>query len=758
MAKKINLNGAKEFLFQHGEKVALGTCGFLALLFGVMGLMDALSAGRSPDSGKAWADELKSQHDRIQMSMTSAEIPKLSADAREALKPEGYAWNNVPSGYVPQPYINIPDVANDKRQNPRALAIKKNSDKGPRYQQLDYVPALVFAYEKLPTKQELRILELGGGGGPAFPAPGLAKKGMAGGGGAGGNNHFLKKGDPRRMVVGHLVVPLKEQVQEFQRALKYLSQKEMFDAPREDLPSYIGFDLWKIELLPNGEPAKKDPDVLVWCNGLPPKAPTISDKLKNFLKAAVFDERSAAALEPFVHTGLTMPLPELAFGSYPPVSLSNGKIQSAADMDGMDDMTPKGPKKGPGIGKPPLPGTQKPPPMAKQPMAKDNEPGYTPGSISRKKLQADGPFELALDGRFFDNDFNVYHALGVKFLLPGAEAPVAQAPGLRGPGGAQNERFVDAWDVKADPADPDKQPGLKPPGKGAVGAAEPAAFPNWPRDAVVRFIDLDVEPGKTYRYRIRLHLKNPNFGKTTKDVAYDALTKVEELISEWEYTDSITIPGDYFLYAFDQKLHDDGKAPADKLKDTTMFQIHQWTGTPGVTNDQRDVYPIGDWVVAERVPVHKGSPIGPLASAKVPWWVSIKDAFEVKKPHLTIDMMPPFVNNTGNGIVGDYGYPILVDFTGGKRKVAPNSNVDEEVAVNALIVGADGKLRVLNSRDAAENTPFGQDRQARGRPGARQARWMKLQRGRSLRPIRIRECRKRAYRAAAATNCPCDPP
>ena len=39
--------------------------------------------------------------------------------------------------------------------------------------------------------------------------------------------------DIRRLVVGRLVFPMKNQTLEFQRALKMLSQKEMFDPPQE---------------------------------------------------------------------------------------------------------------------------------------------------------------------------------------------------------------------------------------------------------------------------------------------------------------------------------------------------------------------------------------------------------------------------------------------------------------------------------------------------------------------------------------------
>ena len=47
MAKKFNMVAAKEFLIKHGEKVVLGVCAFIAISFGILGLMRAANAGRA---------------------------------------------------------------------------------------------------------------------------------------------------------------------------------------------------------------------------------------------------------------------------------------------------------------------------------------------------------------------------------------------------------------------------------------------------------------------------------------------------------------------------------------------------------------------------------------------------------------------------------------------------------------------------------------------------------------------------------------
>lgn len=737
MAKKINLSGAKEFLFNHGEKVALGTCVFLALLFGILGLMDAMGAGKSPDTGKLWAEELHGQHDRIQNALRTADIPALPEKTKDMLKPQLYEWVDLPSDYQPQPYINIPEQDPNKRHNPRALAIRT----GPKGNHLEYVPALFHTYEKYANDPKVKVLgeaDAGGAVGPFGPKKGA----MAGPAAGNGQTTYLKRGDSRRMIVGHAVFPMKEQVLEFQRALKLSSQKEMFDAPRDDLPEVLGFDLLKFVILPNGQPASKEPEVLLMWDPAK-KSLSVEPKLNKFLSVAMFDLKTPVALEPYVFAGLTMPLPLLAYGSYPRVSLDGG-IESAEDMEGKEDMKapgkkgaamPKGNLSGPKIG----PG--KGPGMEKDNQKKDDVT-YPVSGKTRKELKAGGPEEVALDKRLFDSDFNIYHVLGMYPTPAGDDAPkAAQGPAMpRGPGAgaAAGDRFFTAWDIKTGELGPDgkliegaaqpNQPGIKPPvgpkSKGSMpgGAVEPQglAFPNWDRDAVLRFIDIDVEPGKTYRYLIRVRLKNPNANPAkAKEVAYAALTQVDELVSDWTLTESITIPHDYYLYAVDQELLDKGKAPASdlKVKDATPFQIHQWMNEPPASRDQTIVYPVGDWVIAERVLVQKGSRIGVAATVNTPFWVSNKDRFDLAKragaSGTEIEMMPPTASNKGNGIVGTEGYPVLIDFVGGKRRIAPNLNAEEEVAVDALIVGADGKLRVLNSRDAVENTPLGRDREAR---------------------------------------------
>ncbi|MEY3206109.1 MAG: hypothetical protein RLZZ21_2440 [Planctomycetota bacterium] len=93
------------------------------------------------------------------------------------------------------------------------------------------------------------------------------------------------------------------------------------------------------------------------------------------------------------------------------------------------------------------------------------------------------------------------------------------------------------------PALPEQQlpPGLVEGGAGAFNAPEPLApeavqqpgaeEPQGPPHRMFRFIDTSVEPGKSYRYRVRLKVRNPNFGLDPQYIAEPALAADQQLVS-----------------------------------------------------------------------------------------------------------------------------------------------------------------------------------------------------------------------------------
>lgn len=76
------------------------------------------------------------------------------------------------------------------------------------------------------------------------------------------------------------------------------------------------------------------------------------------------------------------------------------------------------------------------------------------------------------------------------------------------------------------------------------GGPHPAAeHPQAPQERMFRFIDTSVEPGKAYRYRVRLKLRNPNFGLDPQLLAEPALAADQQLASPpSEPTAAVRVP------------------------------------------------------------------------------------------------------------------------------------------------------------------------------------------------------------------------
>jgi hypothetical protein len=55
---KIDLSQAKKFMFEKGERVVLGLCGFIALVLLVFGFMGAMGFGKPSDGYKTWPEAL----------------------------------------------------------------------------------------------------------------------------------------------------------------------------------------------------------------------------------------------------------------------------------------------------------------------------------------------------------------------------------------------------------------------------------------------------------------------------------------------------------------------------------------------------------------------------------------------------------------------------------------------------------------------------------------------------------------------------
>ncbi|MEZ6144365.1 MAG: hypothetical protein R3B91_02810 [Planctomycetaceae bacterium] len=95
-----------------------------------------------------------------------------------------------------------------------------------------------------------------------------------------------------------------------------------------------------------------------------------------------------------------------------------------------------------------------------------------------------------------------------------------------------------------------------------------------------RYLDFDVEPGATYKYRVRLEVANPNYGRKSSEAAGIAeVVEGQTRKTEWSnITDLVHVPRDaeYFVTKVDQPRGGTSLA-------TSNFAIYKWDPEYGTT-------------------------------------------------------------------------------------------------------------------------------------------------------------------------------
>jgi hypothetical protein len=269
----------------------------------------------------------------------------------------------------------------------------------------------------------------------------------------------------------------------------------------------------------------------------------------------------------------------------------------------------------------------------------------------------------------------------------------------------------DIFDI-GEEAKPDPQkPVAPPPTTGAK--KEPLVVPDY---CLMRFLDVTVQPGETYEYRLRLKLTNPNFGKKER-VAYQYLAEVREIDGPWKVVTRpdgkpwrVELPGEHFFYVVDDK------APYAYARDRINVQVHRWLETARLNPAQRDTdVAIADWAIAD-LPAYRGEFIGRVVDrTPVLMWYPTRETFDLA--------INPVSMRVPRGAVIPKGIPVdfttrhlLVDFDGGKgvrqpyrfdNKVA--KDLVDDSSIELLIMNPDGKLVVRYSHDDIAND----ERQAR---------------------------------------------
>lgn len=239
-----------------------------------------------------------------------------------------------------------------------------------------------------------------------------------------------------------------------------------------------------------------------------------------------------------------------------------------------------------------------------------------------------------------------------------------------------------------------------------------------PEYVLVRVVDVKIEPGKYYQYRLKVKMANPNYERS--DVASPEY-KVKETLesSEWkELPQIVKVPTEEYFYVVDE-AH--GKSTREIMRtippesaqykmmranappptgEQVAFQFHRWVETTQQSRKDTEPIPVGEWAVADRVFVARGEYIGRKVRIDIPIWKYTQNMFI-----LPAEEQKPTRGSRGRiptGIDVDFSQEppesnlILVDFEGG-RVSSQTPKVDDTCALEVLMLSPDGKLLARNS-------------------------------------------------------------
>lgn len=486
---------------------------------------------------------------------------------------------------------------------------------------------------------------------------------------------------PKRMVVVNGIYPYREQVEIYRQALRLNTLQEVLT---RDPPKFLGLLVTRYEIGKDGKVVDTTP--LYQFNAKTGKY-TVKPETDLTLRESFFDEENLTNFAGLLAPGLATPLPKLTHGKYPRLELEPFKAANPVVADA-------------GAAKPAIKidlGVETPMPKMEGPMGG----GAGPEPVTSYFLWKFFTKDMV---RRWAGDYFPFHPLGLPPEAGLVKPTTTTTPGAEMPAMAKEN----------EPA----------PGTGVV-VAPPPEIPN----LILRFVDTGVDVGKTYRYSIQVRAMNPNYNKKN-DVAFQALAEVKEILSPAVFTPTVTIPGEFLFYATDMNPKElvstvaAGKPEGNwykpvKSDDGAVMQIHRWIGkSVDPDNTERR---IGDWAIAERILVRRGSWIGrPDFRGEVPVWHMGKIGFDlpsaVGKGGKITDKERTGIPLDMTGTDGTTPGHLLVDLDGGRKVnvLVGKANLTDESAAELLILTPEGKLILRNSRiDTEEDYPEGKERKAR---------------------------------------------
>jgi hypothetical protein len=230
---------------------------------------------------------------------------------------------------------------------------------------------------------------------------------------------------------------------------------------------------------------------------------------------------------------------------------------------------------------------------------------------------------------------------------------------------------------------------------------------------LIRFMDVHVLQGHTYEYRLRVKMKNPNYGLKVPAVSKESDAKEPLLYGPWvSIADqrgvplSVTVPSDANTYLVDPveyaaKLRDKYKEPqVQQLLDNQngklpVVQVQQWLHKVTIENSEE---PIGTWIVAD-LPVNRGEFIGRKQLITLPLWSSQKVKYILQElPKYKVFGLPPKKEQPKGVLVDFTTATVCVDYDGGKQsRILGDRSIEDDGAVEMLILRPDGSVTVRNA-------------------------------------------------------------
>jgi hypothetical protein len=283
----------------------------------------------------------------------------------------------------------------------------------------------------------------------------------------------------------------------------------------------------------------------------------------------------------------------------------------------------------------------------------------------------------------------------------------------------------------------DGMAGLLPPGFGGKKGRSsdspdlPATGPTSiepPDHIYVRVYDADVKDGLIHEYRMRVKLKNPNYGK--KDVVSkpsDAdMEELPPLDEHWYvFPQKVSVPPGGYHFVVDPTPPGKAAYPLPPLKDgQAVIQFQRWYEYLDINEKLRE--PVGDWVQSELLAT-RGQYVGGkptpgmtptqsanfLAFSPLPFWSSIENAFVLRE---IPGEKTPKGKEPRRGALLEPVRPkalLTVEVSGGKvnPRIPPNPGqatnrgvrTEDEAAAEVLFMYPDGTLELRTSaKDKAD--------------------------------------------------------